>query len=463
MIESSVVGDAGWWFARLMKQLTDRQGRLDRLNRYYCGDPDLPWGPENCKPMFRRFQEKARANWAELIVEAVRERMKVTGFRTGATGDDNGDAEAWRIWQGNSLDADQKLVHRDSLSMSLGYCIIGGVDPEIGVPVITPEDPRQVICESDPVRRRKVRAALKVFADDTAEADLAYLYLPGRVYRAQRRRQNGEQLNVDPSAWDWADVKSLPAVVVPVVEFPNRPKTGSAPMGEFEGVIDDIDRINVMILQRMTIAVLQAFKQRAVKGVPIHDDQGRQIDYGDIFAADPGAMWQLPDSAEIWESGQADLTPVLESVKADVRDLAATTRTPMHYLFPDAANGSAEGASLMREGLTFKTQDRIDDLSESWERAMSIAFLFQGDTERASLVDMEAIWQPPERFSLAERYDAASKATAAGVPWRTVMSSVLQFSPQEVQRMEAERAGDALFSTAALGEPEDMTGAAEVA
>ncbi|MGI8711089.1 MAG: phage portal protein, partial [Acidimicrobiales bacterium] len=202
--------------------------------------------------------------------------------------------------------------------------------------------------------------------------------------------------------------------------------------------------INVMLLQRVTIAMMQAFRQRAIKGIPVADAEGREVDYSNVFAADPGALWQLPDDAEIWESGQVDLTPILESVKADVRDLAAVTKVPMFYLFPDAANGSAEGASLQREGLVFKVADRIEQTSESWERVMSLAFGFAGDRERASLVDMETLWQPPERFSLAERYDANSKAT--DVPWRTRMSDILQFSPQQVARMEAERVTDAFLT-----------------
>jgi hypothetical protein len=57
--------------------------------------------------------------------------------------------------------------------------------------------------------------------------------------------------------------------------------------------------------------------------------------------------------------GQVDLGPVRQAIRDDVQDLAAVTRTPLFYLTPDAANGSAEGASLAREGLVFKTEDRI--------------------------------------------------------------------------------------------------------
>lgn len=452
MIDTQTVNSPGWWFQRLIKRLDERQPRLERLRRYYEGDADLPEGAENCRPAYRRFQAKARTNFAELVVEAVRERMQPAGFRTGAGGDELGDAAAWRIWQANQLDADAMLVHRDSLSMGDAYVIVAPPDEDSdGVPIITPEDPRQVYVEHDPVRRRRARAAVKVFTDDVLGADVAYLYLPGEVWRAVRERSPGSEFGIptDMSVWSWvSDVPQvLPKKVVPVVRFGNRMNTAGMSKGEFEDVIDTLDRINFMILQRLVIAAVQAFKQRAIKGdLPANDPEGNPIDYSAMFRADAGALWQLPEGTDIWESGQVDLTGILQAVRHDIQDLAAVTRTPLFYLTPDSANGSAEGASLAREGLVFKTEDRIIQAGESWEQVMSLAFAFANDEERAARADMEVIWASPERFSLAERYDAASKAQGAGVPWRTVMQDVLQFSPQQVERMEAERAQDALLA-----------------
>lgn len=441
----------GWWFNKLLIELLAKRPRLDRLDRYYDGDCDLPEGASsNVREAYRLFQQKARSNFSELIVEAVRERMQPLGFRTGAEGDELGDTEAWRIWQANALDADSSLVHRASLSMSDAYVIVGGPDPEIGAPRITPEDPRQVITAHDPVVKRRTIAALKIFHDDVENLDLAYIYLPGEVWRASRVATVGKgELPFDPSGWEWIDdtPQPLPAKVVPVVRFANRAKLTGQAVGEFEDVLDDLDRINFMVLQRLVITAMQAYRQRAVKGeLPDKDGEGNDIDYNGIFRPDAGALWMLPEGVEIWESGQTDITGILNAVRHDIQDLAATTRTPLFYLTPDAANGSAEGASLAREGLVFKTSDRISQASESWERVMSLAFLFAGDQERASLGDMEVLWAPPERFSLAERYDAASKAQSAGVPWRTVMSDVLQFSPQAIDRMETERATDAFLA-----------------
>jgi hypothetical protein len=448
-------GSPGWWLGRLMARLAAQAANAQLLDDYYRGEQAIPITSQNVREAYRRLMAVARTNFAELVVSAVRERMAPIGFRTGAVSDPTGDAEAWRIWQANSLDADCHLVHQAQLAMGAGYVIVGGIDPEIGAPLITPEDPRQVYAELDPVRRRRVRAAIKVWHDDVAEVDRAYLYLPGEVWTASRRASSAYDhpvLSVDaqvaPGGWTWdaGTPEALPAPVVPVVPFLNRPDLFSRPGGEFEAHVALLDRINYTLLSRLEIATLQAFRQRAIKGVPARDERGQEIDYSNVFASDPGALWLLPATADLWESGQVDLGPLRNALSDDVEHLAAVTRTPMHYFRPSEANQSAEGASAAREALVFKVRDRLAQGGESWEQVMSLVFIFAGDAERASRADMEVLWEDPQRYTLAERADAAGKALAAGVPWRTIMSDIWQFSPQQIDRMEAERTQDALLA-----------------
>jgi hypothetical protein len=457
-IDATEPRSPGWWLQRLIKKLGENQDRYDSLDTYYRGENGIPaHAHKSVKQAYRRLMSMSRTNFAELVVEPVRERMVPVGFRTGAGDDGDGDAEAWRIWQANSLDADSALVHRASLSLSLAHVIVGPVDPDIGVPVITPEDPREVVVETDPVRRRKVIAALKVFADETAGAQYAYLYLPGAVIRAARPLPTSGALNWDLGGFEWdGPARPLPANVVPVVPFPNRSSLGGGAVGEFEPHLPILDRINYTLLSRLEIATLQAFRQRAVIGdLPDVDEHGLEIDYDDIFESGPDALWRLPQGAQMWESGAVDLGPIRAAIRDDIQDLAAVTRTPLFYLTPDAANGSAEGASLMREGLVFKTHDRIVQATESWEQVMSLAFLFAGDLERSSRPDMEVMWASPERRSLAERADAAVKAKD-DLPWATRLADIWQMTPQQIERMRAERVEDAMLADieAPLGLPD---------
>lgn len=455
-IDASETRSPGWWLARLARKLESRQPRLSRLNAYLEGNPPLPEGAENAKRAYQAFQRKARTNYAEMVVEAKRTRMIPLGFRTAAAGDENGDDLAAQIWHENGLDVEWSGVAQSMLGLGDGYMIVGRDDTGDGRPVITAEDPRQVVTEHDPRRQRRVVASLKMFSDETAGLDLAYLYLPGQVWVARRETKPptlaGQNL-LSPfalAAWDWdGDLSGpLPAGfddVVPVVRFRNR--NG---VGEFERHLDHLDRINHMLLQRMVIATVQAFKQRAIKGdLPSvypkgHPNAGDPIDYDALFTADPGALWMIPGAAEMWESGQVDLTPILSSVKDDVRDLAAVTFTPLYFITPDAANGSAEGASTQREALVFQCDDRIARATDGLAQVMSLAFRFLGDAQRADLGQLRPMWLPPERYSLAERYDAASKAKAIGVPWRSIMLDILQFRPDAVARMEAEQSASAV-------------------
>lgn len=450
MIDTQTPNSPGWWFERLFKRLIERQGHFDRLDSYYRGTNPIPvHANRQVSDSYQRLMSVSGANFARLIVEATRERMTPLGFRTGAVADELGDEVAWRIWQANSLDADHMLIDRATLAMGAAYAIVGGVDEEIGAPLITPEDPREVICEVDPARRRKVRAALKVFTDDVFGLERAYVYLPGFVIRASRRSTNavGQSQNMDGWEWD-GDPDPLPAPVVPVVPFFNLVGINGEPEGEFEGHLPTLDRINYTILSRVEAMTMQAYRQRGIKGLPLHDADGEEIDYEGDFLAGPGELWQLPETAEIWESGLIDLNPILQSEKQDIVTLAGATSTPMSYLFPDDAGGSAEGAQLKRESVTFKARDRMRQQGESYEQLMSLALLFAGETERAARGDMEIIWESPERYTLAERADAAAKLNDI-VPVTTIARDVLQYSPQEISRMNAERLAQALTDTAA--------------
>lgn len=449
-IDVSEPYSAGWWAHRLARALESRRSRFDGLSARVRGDPPLPEGPENVREAYRRFQKRARTNYGKLIVAATAERMRVTGFRTGAEGDENGDREARRIWSANRMAVTSADIHQMMLTFGESYGIVGGVVPETGYPLITAEDPRQVLTAHDPADGR-VRAAIKKFRDEEQGRELVYVYLPGEVHVAFRDSTSRQAVRFNPRSWEWDPGMSgpLPHDQVPVVRFANEDLAG-----EFEPHVDLLDRINFMVLQRMVVAAMQAFRQRAVKGVPTYDADGREIDYNAIFEADPGALWMLPAGAEMWESGQADLTPMLTSVRHDVQDLAAVTRTPMHYLEPSGENQSAEGASLSREGLIFKTEDRVERVKPQWSRLMSLAFRAMGDQQRAAIMSLETMMAPAERHSLSERYDAGLKAKAQGVPWHTRMSDILQFGPDAVARMESERVDDLLMEPAS-GEPED--------
>jgi hypothetical protein len=239
--------------------------------------------------------------------------------------------------------------------------------------------------------------------------------------------------------------------MVPVVKFGNRDG-----VGEFELHTDLLDRIAHVTLQQMVIATLQAFKQRAMKtsaeagedgGLPDEDEHGNPIDYDQIFEADPGALWRLPIGAEIWESGQVDLTGILSASKDWVLHLAACTQTPFPMFSPDSANQSANGASLYREGLTFKVEDRCRIAGAGHAQLLAIAFKLKGDLERGNAADIIVDWAPADRYSILEMAQADAQSS---LPLAQKAARIYGMSPAEVKITLAQASQQAL-AQAALG------------
>jgi hypothetical protein len=498
-VDVSVPGSPGWWMARLYRQLQADLPRLRRLDDYRRGQPPLVLGSKRLQSAFYQFQKQSRSNFAELIVTAMTERMAVRSIRTAAANDDNGDQAAWRMWTANNLDVGATDVHDDMGTFGWTYVALGAPVEDGDEPVITIEDPRQVTTAQDPLRPTRTVAAFKLFHDDTRDMDYAFLWLPGQKWVAQKpRKVRGRGITTDrsaldgrpppvpvsfsPSAFDMLPVGQRgpdgrtawdgqqpdgvidPAILgenydgptseayelklIPVVKFGNRKCTG-----EFELHTDLLDRINQTVLNKIVIATLQAFKQRAIEvdddeSLPDEDEDGNPIDYNEVFEADPGALWLLPKGAKIWESGQADLTGILASARDDILHLAAVSRTPFPMFSPDSANQSANGASLYREGLTFKVEDRCRIAGRGWALVTAIGFLLKGDTERGQVADVITDWAPADRYSILEMAQADAQST---LPAAQKYARIYGMAPDEVAIAMAQRNQDAMMAN--LGQP----------
>lgn len=458
-----IPGTPAWWLARLDQRLWMRRRRYDRLYRYYMGDADLPEGDERCREMFKSFQRKARTNMCRLVANAVNERLEVVGFRAGGGSTDGLDADAWRVWQANHLDADQALVHLNALIMSDAYVIVGPPDAdndgdETGLPLITGEDARQVVAEVSPTNRRKVRAALKTWVDDVDNKRHAVLYLPDTINYFSCDADAGaydlfrhDQVNPyspTPHAYDNWTVEADPvpnpvAPVVPVVRFVTEPMLGGDGLGEFEDAIDVQDRINDTILNRLVIAKVQAYRQRWVSGIETEDENGNDLDLPFVPGVD--LLWAVDDTdVKFGEFGVTDLKPILDAIKDDVTHLVMLTGLPPHYVAGDLVNASADALAAAEARLTSKCRRRAGQFGESWEQVLRLAYAYM-DTPEAIDVDAEVQWRDPERKTVAQLADAAVKKQDAGVPWRQRMED-LGYSPTQIERMKAERAADVLLA-----------------
>jgi hypothetical protein len=452
----------GWWLERLYNQLRVQQVVCEERFERFSGRPKMSERTANEREAIALFEKLGRRNYERVIVNAVLSRLRIVGIRTAADDDQGGDDDAFRTWKKHRGKLWTLEVHLMTLAMGLGYAIVGRDDD--GNLLVTAEDPRFVTAITDPANPYKVLAALKLFHDDVADEDVAYLYLPGRVMVAKRPRKAaaGAGIKFQARYYDW-DVDSyddagellheglsgpveglallddngdVTGGLLPVVEYSNEGREA-----QFDPFVDHIDGIRKQVLDRMTIATIQAFKQRAFKGLPKVDEQGNEIDYEGMFVSAPGAVWDLPGATEIWESGQAELAGILAATRDDVKDLYALSGTPGYLASPDAANASAESASLQREMNIFNVRVRQDRFEPSHERVAELMFAYLGDESRGDVSDIEIIWAPAESYSMSERANAIAQTKGVLSRYQQ-LTEVWGMDPAQADRAMSELTDD---------------------
>jgi hypothetical protein len=380
---------------------------------------------------FRTFLHESYANWCELVVNAVAERLQVVGFRFGAP--EQSDA-AWEIWQANSLDADAELVQTDALVQGSAFALVQPDDDNPTGVTITGESAMQATVLYEPGSRRKRIAGYKRYCTSPWEqasgmmaGDAEVLILPDEIWTWQ----GGGEPQVEPN----------PAGTVCLVELCPQPRTLAPPRSELHSAISIQDRIHTTIFNRMVATDYGAFRQVWATGIKIARDVIKTPD-GDTFRVtrpfDIGANRLLANEAPDGKFGsfpESTLTGYLASVTQDIEQLAAITQTPPHYLLGQMVNLSADAIKAAETGLVSKCKRRARHLGEGWEEVMRLAFTLTG-SPGATDNGAEVVWADMETRSQGQLVDALVKMATLGVP-REVLWQRWGATPQEIDDWQA--------------------------
>ena len=485
MIESDDPEAPEFWFRRTMEKFeeeipdgqydaswteapTNRRERLDLLWSYLTGNPPLPFISAKYEDIFKQIMRKARVNYALLTVETIVNRMSISSVTTETDADFDGDDVARLIHEASGFAA----AHSDlqtflyTFGEAYGHVItaVEGLDPIEAPPIIVSEDPRFCVGIPHPNRPNRLRSWVKVWWDEVLEQQVAVFYWGG-VQRTARREKGNQSDKFALKEWDWSTVEGEGDITltglenfggVPVVQFKN--KLG---MGEFEAHIDGLDRITDQILQRLVIQWYQSFKQRAIKGdidagadFSDADDtdsiirdmrEGSNQAIQNLFEADPGSLWLVPDGVDFWESGQAQFGDLQKAILDDIKIYAANTSTPLNILAPDAANQTAGGAELMRESFMDKIKDRRSRQTPVLVLMHQIAFAMAQEEARA--VRVRIFWSRAERDSLSVKGDFLQK-TKGILSRKRQLINYLEMDPDEVRLNETELTQELMLAQA---------------
>ena len=405
------------------RKLDGQAQRARRYQEYYdCEAGIVALLDTEERQTFRTFLRESGANFCELIVNAVAERLTVTGFRFAGA-----DADAWQIWQASHMDADSQLAQIDALITGSGFVLVQPDDDNPTGVEMTVESPLEACVLYEPGSRRRRAAGYKRYTDDAGQTDTGVLITPDQIITWLPHAGPGGPL-----------VEENPAGEVGLVELRPQPQTSRAPRSELASAISIQDRIHTTIFNRLVATDYGAFRQIWATGIKVAQ-QVIKGENGDTVRVvrpfDIGANRLLTNENPDGHFGhfpESGLKGYLDSVEQDANHLAAISQTPPHYLLATVANLSADAIKAAEAGLVSKTTRRQLFLGEDYEDAMRIALRMTGNPA-ATDVEAEVLWRDPETRSLGQLVDSLVKMRTLGVPLE-VLWERYGASPQEIKR-----------------------------
>ena len=412
----------------LLELWRKERDRLNVIDNYLRGDHDLPYMPKEAKQEYKLLARRAVTNLCPLIVNETVQALRVDGYRRH---DDPENAQPWKWWQANSLDARQMPLHHASLSYGLAYeVVLPGTDAITGEPspMIRGLSPREMYAAyGDPAWDDWPLFAVRVEAQGSGKVAVT-LYDETAVYQL-----NASAYGADAELMDW-QVHGLG--VCPVVKFADMPDLEGRVSGQVEPYIVMQDRINQDVFDRLLTQTYSSFKVRTATGIAVEKDaDGKPIK--PIEVERNRLLTTTNEKAEFGSLDESPIGPFLESEEQDVRRLATMSQTPPTSLLGQITNMTAESLVVARMGADGKTDDRKQVYGESHEQKLRLAALAADDFDGARDVEAEVRWRDMGARALAQLADAFTKLASPeglGLPREILWEKLPFLSQSDVER-----------------------------
>ena len=406
-------------FKELYPDWIANQATVDVIDKWYRGEQDVPVLPNTGTAEFRELQRRSVTPWPALVVTAVAQSLYVDGYRKER---EDANAPVWDVWQLNGLDARQLAVHRGALAHGIAYV------------TVIPGDMRG---QSVPhIRGRSARVSVAFYEDVAADEWPAYFLLgepldpDGGLWRFKLWDETEiHTIDYDNGTVSWIDVETHDVGVCPVIRYANQLDLDGRSPGEVAPLIPLAARIDQDTFDRLLVQRLGSWPVRYGTGLqqPTTDEEKRAFQQlmtvGDfLISSDP--------QTKFGTLAAAPLDGYINAKDADIRDLAAVSQTPPHYLLGQVANLSAEALQAAEAALSRKNEERKHSFGESHEQTLRLADEILGNAPDFSA---QVRWRDMESRSLAATADALGKlAQMLGVPVQALWERVPGVTQQDI-------------------------------
>lgn len=411
----------------LLQMVDEKAGTYSTLNSYYAGTQPLTFLAPEIRAQLNNRLSRVAVNVPRLLVDAIAERLRVTGFAG---------ADVWGDWIANDLDQLAGVAHREALVLGDAFAIVWA-RPD-GSPLVTVESATQMAVATDP-GTREVLAAVKRW--EGTDGTHAVLYGPDKVelYRS-------DQPGATTTGFRLVDTLNNPLGTVPVVRFRNGGRLLDDGVSEMSDVLSLTDAIVKLSTDMLTASEYGARPRRFATGVELVEDETTGEATNPFPEGDRMLVSESPES-KFGQLPGADLAGYENAVGVVMRQISAVSGLPEHMLGIGGDNPtSADSIRASEAALTAKAEARQGRFGKSWEQVARLVVAVRDGVDPAS-VDVRVKWADPSTRSIAQEADALTKLHQSGILPTSYVLERLGYDADEVARITSARRLDTINST----------------
>jgi hypothetical protein len=423
---------------KLNRRLDEQESGVRLLEERYAGQSPLTFLSPEAKQALGNRLKALSVNFCALVVNALAERLQVSGFLINGTYDD----ALWQQWRALGMEDGSAQVHVDALAIGRSAVTVWG--DGFG-PTVNPEAPAQIVFERHAVTREVLAAWKRWSADGKA---FGALYTSEAVTSYVSKAGVPEGGVIPPTGWTQTDRLPNPWGMVSVVPFTNRGRvTDVLGVSEMIPVADLNDLLVKVMTDSAVTSEAYARPRRWATGLEVvEDDDGNPVN---PFPNEGTKLWQSEDpETKFGAFPNADLGSYSSLVELITKQIAALAGLPpsMVGLTADQAT-SADAIRASEAQLVAKAHARMVTFSRSWNQVAALMYCAThgGDPRR---VRVETVWQDPSTRSEAATADSVTKLHAAGIIPTAEAQSRLGYSPEKIADLSRQGAADAALRMA---------------
>ncbi|WP_182377886.1 phage portal protein [Nocardioides sp. WS12] len=399
----------------------------DRVYGYVRGKLGVPDVPDGAGDELQDIAKMSVKNVLGLVRNAFTDPLLVVGFRSPDATEN--DAEVWRLWQQQKLDARQAEVYRAAVTYGTGYAIVS----KSGIRFRSPRQVFAVYADAHvddfPVY------ALETWVDRSGPKpmrkgrlfDETHVY-PVSLGTISKQQDEAEQTRTAQRRMSLTIDEEPEAHGLdhcPVIRFVNTRDCEDLVEGEIEPLIGDQRAINAVNFDRLVVSRYGAFPQKYVIGwAPSGPAELAKASAQTLMAFEDSketvAVGAFPQaSVDGYNSILLEMT-VHAAMKAGVAPFGITG---------SFANLGADAIAQIAKPYQDKLGAKQSSLGESVE-LMIRDYAFLHDIEVPE--DAEVVWAETEARSFAQVVDGIVKLTTADVPIEAMLEDIPGWSQQRV-------------------------------